>query len=70
MWMWMWFGTQLVSENGVCRQALLEGGILAEVFENNVAQGSKEATKLICRFIEGNEEATQQLNDLILDKVR
>lgn len=55
-----------------CRQQLVSAGILSELFENNIHQGSKsartQARAVLCAFTEGDAAAVGELNNLIKQK--
>ncbi|KAI5072138.1 hypothetical protein GOP47_0012244 [Adiantum capillus-veneris] len=63
---------QVLAKMPHCRQQLVSAGILAELFENNIHQGSKmarvQARSVLCAFTEGDTAAVGQLNNLIKQK--
>ncbi|MCO5564796.1 hypothetical protein L7F22_018464 [Adiantum nelumboides] len=63
---------QVLAKMPQCRQQLVSAGILSELFENNIHQGSKmarvQARSVLCAFTEGDAAAVGQLNSLIKQK--
>ncbi|KAH7416528.1 hypothetical protein KP509_14G095600 [Ceratopteris richardii] len=63
---------QMLAKMPQCRQQLVSAGILSELFENNIHQGSKmarvQARSVLCAFTEGDLAAVGQLNNLIKQK--
>jgi len=64
---------QVLSKHEYCRKQLVSAGILSELFENNIHQGPRTARTLaravLSSFSESDEDAVQELNNLIQKKV-
>ncbi|ONK55020.1 uncharacterized protein A4U43_UnF8510 [Asparagus officinalis] len=64
---------QVLSKYGYCKKQLVASGILKELFENNIHQGTKtaraQARGVLCAFSEGDANAVLELNTLIQKKV-